>query len=570
MIAHTLLLAVGSMGPTVPGAGSPSAPPIHVPATTTEAGSPPQGTPAPALSQDAPAAPLPADPIPARDDRPERKQRQTFAPNNNGDDSSQGQLTQNRNVSPSRFNVRNKPVPSFPNPYPAAAQGNGPRAGPYFFSRWAEDWSSLRDRPPGKNDFFDPLKFIPLAGAGEVYLTLSGESRARLNFVTNPRLIDAPAEEQYLLRNIAGADLHLGRHVRVYGELANGAAFGSPGVDGSAMQQNDLVVQQLFAEATVPIGTAQIAMRLGRQEFMDGPPNVIHIRPAPNIYTSLDGVRVNVSTRRFRASLFNFKSVALGAGAFDDPTNDRERFRGVTTSFVLPQIDALGSKSKLFFDPFVWNHRNEDRRWGPVTATDDRNFYGARLWGTAGNATLDLSVIRQDGRFDNRPISAWGLFANGGYLLNDGAWHPRIGAHFDYTSGGGAYTGGTLKSFDFFYGSIPYFSWGNLIGPSNLADASVNVRFTPIPRVSVTTEYSMLRRVNQNDAVYNFLGSPFPRTQLVPGHSIGSLFKADIAWQANPHLLVALKMDFLIAGPVLESAGYANSTFFGPEVQFRF
>lgn len=566
MIAPILILVApaGAALPVVPAASR------VVPAVVADLAPPPTS-----LVQET-SDPKPLEPSPQRakhsdvERRAKPNGRDTYAPNNNGGESSQSQLTQNRSVTPSRFNVRNQPVPTFASPYPAAALGQGPRAGPYFISRWAEDWSSLRTGTPGPHDVFDMLKFLPLSNDGTIYATFSGEQRARLNFTTNPRLRDAPAEEQYLLRNMVGADLHLGTHLRVFGELANGVAFGSPGVNASAQQDNGLIVQQLFVEASAPIGMSRLTIRYGRQEFMDGPPNVLHVRPAPNIYTSLDGLRVNVETPRFRASLFDFKTIALGRGAFDDPTNDAERFRGASTSFVVPRFNLFGGEAKLFFDPFVWNHRNSGKRWGSTTAIDDRNFYGARLWGTAGDATVDISVIRQDGSFGDRAISAWGVFANAGYLLDDGAWHPRIGGHLDYTSGGGAYTGGTLKTFSFFYGSIPYFSWGNLIGPSNLATITANMRFTPLPRVSVTTEFSLLRRANETDAVYNFLEAPLAGTQLVRGHTIGNIIKADIAWQANPHLIVGLKTDFLFAGSVLERAGYANSTYLGPEIQFRF
>lgn len=497
-------------------------------------------------------------------------ERQTYEPTGSGEGAAQEQLTQNRKAAPPRFLLRDKPVPVFANPYPAAARGDGPRAGPYMTIRYAEDWSSLRSKTPGRRDFFDPIKFIPLDADGDIYLTLSGEHRSRLNLITNPGLRDVKAQDQWLIRDVVGADLHLGSLFRVFGELNNSIAFGASGVNASPQQKNDLIVQQLFAEADTTISGAAVGLRVGRQEFMDGPPNVLHIRPAPNVYTSLDGVRLSIATTRARASLFSFKTVALGRGAFDDPTDDGELFRGISTSFVVPSAHIGGAETKLFFDPFFWNHRDDDRRWGTTVGRDDRNFYGARLWGTAGNATMDLSVIRQDGRFAGRDISAWGIFANGGYLLSDGALHPRLGGRIDYTSGGGAYDTGTLKSFLFFYGSIPYFSWGNLIGPTNLADVSVNLRTTPLPRVSLTAEASLLRRPSEFDAVYTFTGAPYAGTQNVRGHDVGRLIKADILWQINPHLSAGVKTDFLFAGDVLKRARLNSSTYFGTEVQFRF
>ncbi|MFT9216703.1 MAG: hypothetical protein ABF513_10610, partial [Acetobacter malorum] len=43
----------------------------------------------------------------------------------------------------------------------------------YAVSRWAEDWSSLRDKR-NRIDWADPLKYIPLNNSGSIYLTLSG------------------------------------------------------------------------------------------------------------------------------------------------------------------------------------------------------------------------------------------------------------------------------------------------------------------------------------------------------------------------------------------------------------
>ena len=74
----------------------------------------------------------------------------------------------------------------------------------------------------------DALKFIRLDPEGDIYLTLSGESRLRNWYESRPFLgTQAPHHSgRMTLRNLLGADLHLGEHLRVYGELINGDAFG--------------------------------------------------------------------------------------------------------------------------------------------------------------------------------------------------------------------------------------------------------------------------------------------------------------------------------------------------------
>ena len=106
--------------------------------------------------------------------------------------------------------------------YPAAARGRRRHRGGYNQSRWAEDWTQLSAIPKKRDDFLDRLKFIPLDSDGDVYLTLSGEVRLRVNHTTNPNLRDAEAQRQDINRIVGGADLHVGPHFRAYGEIAHG------------------------------------------------------------------------------------------------------------------------------------------------------------------------------------------------------------------------------------------------------------------------------------------------------------------------------------------------------------
>lgn len=136
--------------------------------------------------------------------------------------------------------------------YPTAGVGDGVTAGGYNQSRWAEDWTKFRD-PKKRDDILDRLKYIPIGG-DDVYLTLSGEFRARVNLTTNPNLRDREAQRQDIFRVVGGADLHLGEHVRLYGELAHAGMSGRNLGAKAGQLHNDLVVQQSFADVTGTIG----------------------------------------------------------------------------------------------------------------------------------------------------------------------------------------------------------------------------------------------------------------------------------------------------------------------------
>lgn len=99
--------------------------------------------------------------------------------------------------------------------------------GYYAVSRWAEDWSSLRDKR-NRLDAMDALKYIPFNQEGDIYLSFSGNFRQhnfydqRAGFGTIKK---DPAYRNNFRWNL-GADLHLGEHVRLYGELMSGQAAG--------------------------------------------------------------------------------------------------------------------------------------------------------------------------------------------------------------------------------------------------------------------------------------------------------------------------------------------------------
>ncbi|WP_445193730.1 alginate export family protein [Sphingomonas sp. Tas61C01] len=460
-----------------------------------------------------------------------------------------------------------QPVPAIATVYPTPAAGLGPRVGRYFQSRWAEDWSRLRNRPAdAPRELFDPLKFIPIAGDGAVYATLSGENRVRLNYVTDPGLRRGRDQDQFLVRTVIGADVHLGRNLRVYGELNSAQVFGANPLAITPNQRNALFVQQLFAEASGTIGGTLLGARVGRQEFMDGPPILINIRPAPDIYSVLDGVRLSINGTKARATLFSFNTVRLGRHAFDDPTNPDEGIDGATTSFVVPAFAG----AKLFFDPFVFRYHKAAQRWGTTVGREHRSFYGARLWGTIGDGTIDITALGQGGSFAGRDIDAQAVFTNLGYLLDKGALHPRVGLHVDVTSGGGAYGTGPLRNFNYFYAPAPYFSWGVFFGPTNLKTVGPNFRITPAKGLTLTTEIEWLRRSNEFDAVYNNQGNPYAGTQRVRGKDIGELLRVDLKWEIGKHLTGAIWAEHLRAGSVLTRAGFNDTNYVGVETAFRF
>ncbi|MBB3347503.1 alginate export family protein [Sphingomonas sp. BK069] len=452
--------------------------------------------------------------------------------------------------------------------YPTAGIGEGTAQGKYNVSRWAEDWRAMAD-PDKRDDPLDRLKYLPLTEDGSVYLSLSGEIRYRVQATTNPDLRDRAAQRQERLRVYAGADLHLGEHVRVYGELAkarvDGVNIGAP----AGNLRNALTLSQGFGEVYGTLAGASVGVRAGRQEFSDGPNLLTSVRDDPTLHFVLDGVRAYARGRRVRADVFDLRYIAYGQqGLSDDRTDGARRFSGVTFGYAVPS-DFLGG-SKLFFDPFVWRLRNRVASWNGTVAREERMFYGLHLYGDAGPVTVDWTVNHQGGTFGDRPINAWQAFVAQTYRLGKAASAPRVGVHLDYASGGGAYDGGTLRTASGLYGNNIYYSYQLFLTPTNLMSVSPNVSFSPVKRLRVTGEYTMAWRATESDAVYRASGAAFAGTQDVAGRRIADLMRFQAIWAVTPRVSVTGRYEHLIAKDALTRAGYQNSDFLAAWLSLRF
>lgn len=452
--------------------------------------------------------------------------------------------------------------------YPVEALGDGVSANGHNQSRWAEDWSKLRD-PAKRRDALDRLKFIPLDDDGDVYLTLSGEFRLRSNITTNPDLRPRERQRQDILRVFAGADLHVGKAFRFYGEIAH-AGISGPNIGApSGFLRNTLIAQQYFGEAQGDVGAVTLGVRYGRQTFADGPNLLVVPRDNNTIFFTFNGVRAWARTGNVRVDAFDFYPTLNGQGGTGDDIREKtRRFSGVSTGVVVPR-DWFGG-SKLYVDPFVWRLRNDTASWGGRSAREVRNFYGLHVWGDAGPINLDWTINRQSGRYDNRDLSAWLVLIAQSYKIGKAKSAPRIGVHADYASGGGAYGTGTLRNSLAPFGNNVYYSYQLYATPTNLIAVAPTVSFQPLNKVRVAMEYQFSWRDDVRDAVYRANGTAFVGTQNFGARKIAETARAQIVWSLSPRVSFTGRYEHLKAGPALTDAGYRSSDFIAGWLNFRF
>ncbi|WP_374513593.1 alginate export family protein, partial [Niveibacterium sp.] len=283
------------------------------------------------------------------------------------------------------------------------------------------------------------LKAMSLGGTAS--LTLSAEARFRYDMYDNGQLIGRNDYEQGLFRGVLGADLQVNPNLRVYGEVVTGQVAGRRSA-ASASMQNDASLQQLFVDVRGYVGHSLLGAMLGRQEFADGPRQLISLSDGPNIHRTWNGARLYAHDQRIRAGAFDLRLTRMGRGAFDEEINSAERLRGLNASIVA----ISDGTADAYVDPFWFHSENPSFRAGNAIGEDDRDTLGVRFWGRRGDVRFDWTLARQTGRFMDREIDAWALFAVQSVSLSNQGWRPRLTAHIDLASGGGAYDAGKLKS----------------------------------------------------------------------------------------------------------------------------
>ena len=203
--------------------------------------------------------------------------------------------------------------------------------------------------------------FKAMSLGSEATLTLSAEARFRSDVYNNGQLRRGNDYSQGLFRGIFGADLHFNENVRVYGEVGSGSTEGRRSA-AAANFQNAASVQQLFVDARQHIGSTLVGAMVGRQEFADGPRQLISLSDGPNIHRTWNGVRGYVHGERQRMGAFDLRVARLMRGSFDEEINNGERIQGVNASLIVSSGDAPNT----YIDPFWIRSKNPSFRAGSL------------------------------------------------------------------------------------------------------------------------------------------------------------------------------------------------------------
>lgn len=438
----------------------------------------------------------------------------------------------------------------------------------YKMERAQENYHYLAsDTTTVAHDLFDPIKFIRLNASGRSYLTLGGEIRPQYQLIRNN---DWGAGEEdrsgYLLeRYMLHADLHLGPHLRLFGQLKSGLTH-FKSYPPEVTEEDQLDLHQAFVDLSTASGPRSFTLRLGRQEMAYGSSRLISWREAPNVRQTFDGGRFMWHNPGWQLDGFVTRPATTKPGIFDDNANANVWFWGL---YGVKTIKPLSGGLDLYYLGFA----NKLARYQQGTAAERRQSVGARLWGAPGPWRYNVEAVYQFGSFGSGNIRAWTASGEFGYLFKALPLRPLLQLRTEYISGDRNVENPNLQTFNPLFPKGAYFGQAALIGPANLYDLHPVLTLYPAHAAdfALSFDWDFFWRASLADGLYSV-----PYVLNRPGNAsqaryIGNQLTMEMDWNVQRHWELELFLTYFQAGSFLKESGPGlNQTYLSPRVTFRF
>jgi hypothetical protein len=419
----------------------------------------------------------------------------------------------------------------------------------YSLLRENEDWGFLSD-PAKRDDFWDPIKYIPLGSSGS-YVSLGGEVREAFEQVGN----DNWGKQKYtntffLQRYMFHSDWHLGDWFRVFVQLKSGLedfrAGGARPIDGKKLD-----FEAAFLEIGNERGKSWAILRLGRQELNYGSGRLVSVREGPNVRQSFDGVKIRSKVGAWNIDEWAVRPDLDNPGFFDNAPDHKTAFWGVYATRPL--------RHRIAMDTYYLGEGRKTAAFERGIATELRHSLGGRLWRPTAKKEpgldFDYEGVVQLGTFGSGNIRAWTVASDTGYSLTSLPLRPRLSVKADISSGDNPHSH-TLGTF------YPVFPIGNYFGvladtgpgPVNFIDVHPRIQLQLPHSVSASVDFVAQWRENTNDGVYAVPGFLLVAGNSGEGRFVGYRPGTEVRWNIDRHAYLQADYGVFYAGKFLREA----------------
>lgn len=450
----------------------------------------------------------------------------------------------------------------------AHAQSSPATPPPLTPLRYGEDYSYLADPNAHSGAWWEPLKYIPLGSAQDFYLTLGGETRVRYEGYDNNNWGQGPATDDGYVwyRVLTSADLHLGPHLRLFGELIGAWEDGKQPV-ATPVDATDIEFLQGFADVSVPIGDTDtvLTVRPGRQLLSYGTERLVGVRYGPNVLRTFDAFKASLDGNGWRVDGFYGRPVETGLGNFNDVSHDELTTWGVYSTFDLP----IGERSG--FDLYYLGYDNKFAVFNEGLGSEHRHTVGARLFGATDGWDWDWELMYQFGRFAHGDIRAWSAASSTGYTFEDMLLSPRLGIKANIISGDSNPHSGGLQTFNPMFPKGKYFGELTLLGPENLINLHSTLDLHLGHGLSLGGAGVFYWRESTGDAIYDIGGNVIRDEGGTDARFIGSQAEIVLTYEYNRNVNALLSYSEFFPGSFIDDTGPSKTVHFvGAELQLQF
>jgi Alginate export len=438
----------------------------------------------------------------------------------------------------------------------------GPDARPFRLYRWQEDYSYLANKP---RTGWETLKYIPLSGLANSWLSLGGEVRYRLDaydpylFGLGKSGFNWASNQERIFQSF---DLHL-QMFRAFVQIDAAKEDGRPVQRAYDQSRPDL--RQAFIDFALPMKSGSIMLRGGRQELYLGDSRWLSVRDPTNLRRSFDGFLAEYSDPSLTLRAFAARPVNILPDLFDDNTFSPEFFRGGYATIRKP-FDA-----PVTIDAYVYGRQQASVTYARGTAAEDRWSGGARLTTRLAGFEGSGEATSQWGSFGNASIDAFGAFTDLGYRFSQfgaGDATPKIGVRAHYASGDDNPKSGAFHSFTGAYPAASVISEMSLLSVSNATNVQPYVQLFAGSELVLGANWNIVRRVSVADSVYGPIGTLITAKNST-SRDVAQIGQVDVTWNISKFLQLHALYAHIFAGQYIRDAGGLDFDYYRLQIMAR-